>query len=557
MDRDLRYAAKSTQDAKGSTDRQHQRMEAAIHAEGREPYGRPYVDEAKSGYHGNRGQDLDAVMAEAERLVAEGDHVRLWFDHSDRSSRGDGVEARHTVEVMLWALKAGVELRSVRDPDTFRSLSSAASMGDRNHGDSKVKAERVAEGHAERRAAGGYHGGPPAYGYSFPVDPDQPTRTMPDGSVRPNTRPWLPLELHADQVPVVRRMAQLVLEGNSLKATARLLNADGVPTVRAGRRWHGESIGRILGNPIYKAQARSGAKLAHEPILDADTWQRVQDVLAQRAKGGASKGGRPTRQPALFLNGHLRCGQCGSAMGYRLRRKPSGHTSERYVCAGREESAAYCAQGPVPVAAVEGAVLEAFRQRALGQEGSLAAFQAGYQADLTHVEALRKGAEHELAKAEGALARVRADYKAGELTAAEWRELRTELEEELMAAQAQADLMGERERLTRLRASDQLQDAFTGALIALGHAADQALRGELPLDGVRDALRALFPTCTWRQADGQAHVDLGEPVAERVALRLDDELPGREGEPLVDRGETTATVGLPSVAVIAPILVEL
>src|SRR4051812_13204215 len=205
MDRDLRYAAKSTQDAKGSTDRQHQRMEAAIQAEGREPYGRPYVDEAKSGYHGNRGQDLDAVMAEAERLVAQGDQVRLWFDHSDRSSRGAGVEARHTVEVMLWALKAGVELRSVRDPDTFRSLSSAASMGDRNHGDSKVKAERVAEGHAERRASGGYHGGPEPYALAYPVDPDQPTRTMPDGSTRPNTRPWLPLVVRPEQAAVVAR----------------------------------------------------------------------------------------------------------------------------------------------------------------------------------------------------------------------------------------------------------------------------------------------------------------------------------------------------------------
>jgi hypothetical protein len=46
-------------------------------------------------------------------------------------------------------------------------------------------------------------------------------------------------------------------------------------------------------------------------------------------------------------------------------------------------------------------------------------------------------------------------------------------------------------------------------------------------------------------------------VAEQVALRLSDELPGREGEALLERAPTTATVGLTSVAVIAPIMVEL
>jgi hypothetical protein len=91
----------------------------------------------------------------------------------------------------------------------------------------------------------------------------------------------------------------------------------------------------------------------------------------------------------------------------------------------------------------------------------------------------------------------------------------------------------------------------------LGHSADRVLRGELNVEALRDPMRALFPTCTWHQDGTSGRLDLGEPVAEQVALRLSDELPGREGEALLERAPTTATVGLTSVAVIAPIMVEL
>ena len=555
MTRDLRYAAKSTTDAKGSTERQHERIQAAIVAEGSEPYGRPYTDQAATAYHGNRGPDLAAVMAEAERLAADGEKVRLWVDHSDRTSRGDGVEARHTVEVMLWALKAGVELRSVRDPDTFRSLSAAANTGDRNHGDGKVKAERVAEGHAERRAAGGYHGGPPAYGYRYPVDPEQPTRQMPDGTTKPNTRPWLPLEIHPEQAPVVARMGQLVLDGRGVNAIAAALTADHVRTQRGGTRWYGGSVRQIVRNPIYAALAKDGSPLAHEAILDADTWARIQAKLDSRAKG-SGKGGRRPNHPALFINGHLRCGICADAMGYRSRPNRASAPWERYVCTRREHDLASCSQLPVPVAAVEGAVLEAFRRRALTRSAALTEWQSVYEADLAHVVALREGAMRESAKAHAAVMRVKADYTAGEITAAEWRELRAELEEAATAADAQVVQLDQREETVRVRASGQVHDAFSEAMTALGHAADQALRGELPMEGVRESLRALFPAPVYLA--GQ--VDLGDPAPEYVALLVDDELEGAAGQPILDRlqaSAATGVLGLTSTPVIAPITVDL
>jgi hypothetical protein len=552
MIRDLSYAAKSTKDPKGSTERQLARIAAAIAAEGREPYGRAYVDEGATAFHGNRGADLAAVMAEAERLTAAGDQVSLWVDHSDRTSRGDGVEARHTVEMMLWALKAGVQLRSVRDPDTFRSLSAAANTGDRNHGDGKVKGERVAEGHAERRAAGGYHGGPPAYGLRYPVDPDQPTRRIGE-KIIPNTRPWLPLEHHPEQAPVVVIMHRLVAEGLGINAIAARLNADGYQTMH-GARWRGGSVRAILRNPIYAARAKDGSALAHAPIVDPETWQRTLATLQARAVGPA-KGGRPTAQPALFLNGHLRCGICGDAMGYRAKANRRS-LWERYVCTRREHDSSACEQTPVDVHAVEGAVLEAFRQRAMTRSSALAEWQAVYEADLAHVVSLRKGAEQEAAKAAAAMARVKGDYKAGEISAADWRELRGELQAELAAAASHAERMRGREDTVRVRASGEVHDAFSEAMTALGHAADRALRGEVALEGVREALRTLFPAPVYR--DGR--VDLGEPAAEYVALLVDDELEGAAGEPILDRlkaSAATGALGLTSAPVIAPIPVDL
>jgi hypothetical protein len=52
---------------------------------------------------------------------------------------GDGRSARHLVEIALWALKAGVGIRTVEAVDTFRDLLYAVVTGQRNHEDSRRK----------------------------------------------------------------------------------------------------------------------------------------------------------------------------------------------------------------------------------------------------------------------------------------------------------------------------------------------------------------------------------------------------------------------------------
>src|SRR4051812_12191236 len=91
-----------------------------------------YADEAASGWSGDRGPQLAAAISHAERLAP----CVLVVQHSDRLARGDGLKARHLGELYFWALKAGVELRSVQDDSTFTNPLLAFAMGERNAEDS-------------------------------------------------------------------------------------------------------------------------------------------------------------------------------------------------------------------------------------------------------------------------------------------------------------------------------------------------------------------------------------------------------------------------------------
>lgn len=65
------------------------------------------------------------------------------MQHSDRLARGDGINARHLIQLVFWAGQNGVTLRSVQDDSTFAHDLMAFVMGFRNTEDSKRKGEAV------------------------------------------------------------------------------------------------------------------------------------------------------------------------------------------------------------------------------------------------------------------------------------------------------------------------------------------------------------------------------------------------------------------------------
>lgn len=219
------YAAKSTEDKRGSIPAQlldcrefAERISRAVAAE--------YADEAASAWSGDRGPQLAAALAHAERIGAA-----LIVQHSDRLARGDARQARHLIEIYLWSLKAGVELRSVQDDSTFENLVMAAVMGERNTEDSRRKSEAVRAGLDRRRKQGKYVGSR-CFGLTW----------------RRNASDERELVPHPAEAPVVARMAAELLAGVAQMEIARKLNVERVPTARGGA-WHQGTVRSILANP--------------------------------------------------------------------------------------------------------------------------------------------------------------------------------------------------------------------------------------------------------------------------------------------------------------------
>src|SRR5215208_5300387 len=91
------YAAKSTEDERGSIPTQLAQCRAQAEREGREIVDEFY-DESASAFKGNRGSGLSAAKDAAIKAAAQHGGCHLFVQHSDRLARGDGITADHLAE---------------------------------------------------------------------------------------------------------------------------------------------------------------------------------------------------------------------------------------------------------------------------------------------------------------------------------------------------------------------------------------------------------------------------------------------------------------------------
>ncbi len=452
------YAAKSTEDKRGSNPAQLEDCRTVAEQGGWEVAGE-YADQAASAWSGDRGPELAKAMAHAERIAPCG----LIVQHSDRLARGDAKQARHLVEVVLWAMKHDVTIVSDQDPQTFTAgLAMAAMMGDRNTEDSRRKSLAVKAGMKRRREAGKHHGGPPAYGTEYRDGEQVPVKA---------------------QAPIVKRMFAEYVGGRSQLAITRGLVADGVPTKRGGK-WHQGTVRAILANPVY-------VKLG---MIDAETWAKAEAMREARAK---SKGGGRGRQPKgrhLFRGGMLRCGQCGEAMVPRTSANRREGPYEVYRCYGRHRDRDSCSMSPVPRALVDSAVYDYFETVGLDVEATRAQLEVARDAKLAEVRALLTEAERAERKAAENFERLRNDYRDGVMPRDEWvNEWKPELEEDLRAATAELERLREHEQ--DVATWGELRDVEEDTLAKLADLR-RAIAGEVQdaggIDAVRGALARLF-----------------------------------------------------------------
>lgn len=193
---------------------------------------------------------------------------------------------------------------------------------------------------------------------------------------------------------VVRRIYELYLEGFGKNRIAAILNKEKIPCpseykslsgdhYRNSNRlegvsyWTYSTINRILQNEMYagnmvqgrkRQQMRSRAKAVeredwiivpntHEPIIDKDTWEKVQDLLKRRTRN------LNVAEKSSVFAGFLKCGDCGRALVKKTGKNISYYCGT-YVRCGRQ----YCTPHMVPHKVLENILLNDLKELLCGVE---------------------------------------------------------------------------------------------------------------------------------------------------------------------------------------------
>lgn len=158
---------------------------------------------------------------------------------------------------------------------------------------------------------------------------------------------WEPdrLTLIPDEAEEIRHMADMILSGHSLSAIVRELNMRQVQTVSQwmaerprgadrdpveGRPWSVTSVRtllrkpRLVGDLTHKGEVVGRGQW--EPILDRETFAKVQTMLGSRARGHRTA----STSRRYLLSGIATCGVCGA--GLQTGAQNSGNAYRRYRC---------------------------------------------------------------------------------------------------------------------------------------------------------------------------------------------------------------------------------
>lgn len=148
------------------------------------------------------------------------------------------------------------------------------------------------------------------------------------------------------------------------EAAARGLTSPATPA-RPSRPVDAKMLHKILSNPYYKGEVRFQGGVypgRHRALVDAATWQKVQDLMASRVLG------EKVRKHHLYLKSSVFCGKCGSRLLVHMPRNRHGTTYEYYICSGRHSKRNGCTQRALSVSRVENMVVALYKHLQLEPE---------------------------------------------------------------------------------------------------------------------------------------------------------------------------------------------
>jgi len=250
--------------------------------------------------------------------------------------------------VGLWVPEVGGAIDPESEAhDLVMSVFGGMSKGERNRIKIRVRSAMAAQATVEGR----FLGGRPPYGYEL-VDagPHPNPAKAADGKRLRRLHP------HPDTAPVVVRIFEEYLAGRGLFAIAEALTRDGIPSPsahdrkrnphRCGIAWSKGAIRTILSNPrytgrqVWNRQRKDevlidvedvalghvtkmrwndekdrlwSAEIVHEPVIDTETFERAQTLLAGQGRCRKTRERHRVRRPYV-LRGLVRCGVCDRRM---------------------------------------------------------------------------------------------------------------------------------------------------------------------------------------------------------------------------------------------------
>lgn len=269
----------------------------------------------KSSHH----EELAArpKLAELFQAIQQGLVRHLFVYDQSRLSRNDQVASVFRYEcnkqgVTLYTKDGQFDLSNPQDKFLKQILDGLSEF------DNAMRAERTRLGKLSRIRTGGWHGGPPPYGYKI-IE-----RRL---AVEPNEAEW------------VRRIFAEAHNGKSPQKIKTLLDASGV-VPRRGGLWTIGSIAALLKNTHYTGRYSFKDKKSAEvvpiscpAIVDPDIWNAVQ--LKRKRKFSRVLQQNATTRWFYMLRDLMYCGHCGRPIAGR--QKPAKR-EKFYYCANKERT---------------------------------------------------------------------------------------------------------------------------------------------------------------------------------------------------------------------------
>jgi DNA invertase Pin-like site-specific DNA recombinase len=325
-----------------------------------------------------------------------------------------------------------------------------------------LTADRVRDTNNELARRGEWHGGTPPTGYDC-VD-----RRL----------------VLNDDAPFVKAIYDTFLNVRTLRSVAKTFN---------GKFGDGTGIRKMIANPVYAGLITHRGIVyqgIHEPIIDMETLVRATDVLAENL-GKPNKGSGRKAAGRQLCEGDMIVGPCGHAMWPRTDR-----TSQQYRCSARVQLGRdACTTRPVNCSVIDEALI---RGLPVDWENVAGAILGDVAARVADTDAMIITARKDILRARGALERITADYRAGDITGAQWSSLEPGLVDDVAAAQSELDaLLFHRvtiaEDMTALDARAEIWGRLTTRMAAVsGHIDNPGAIAE-----ARAAIKATFGSIRW------------------------------------------------------------